>query len=115
MLARKSILRFWALLLLGAILVVAGDRLVGHFLERSYRNATHGIAGKENYVVDSVRTDIVVMGSSRALHHYVPSLITQATGLSCYNCGIANEGIANHYAMLEAIAAHTCRGSSSTR
>jgi hypothetical protein len=32
MLARKSILRFWALLLLGAILVVAGDRLVGHFL-----------------------------------------------------------------------------------
>lgn len=105
MLARKSILRFWALLLLGAILVVAGDRLVGHFLERSYRNATHGIAGKENYVVDSVRADIVVMGSSRALHHYVPSLITQATGLSCYNCGIANEGIANHYAMLEAIAA----------
>jgi peptidyl-prolyl cis-trans isomerase SurA len=42
-----------------AILVVAGDRLVGHFLERSYRNATHGIAGKENYVVDSVRTDIL--------------------------------------------------------
>ncbi len=36
---------------------------------------------------------IVVMGSSRAHHHYVPSVISDETGLKAYNAGIDGNGI----------------------
>jgi hypothetical protein len=34
-----------------------------------------------------MKEDIVIIGSSRAQHHYIPELITKKTGLSCYNIG----------------------------
>ena len=37
--------------------------------------------------------DIVVMGSSRAHHHYVPSVIKEETGLTAYNAGVDGNGI----------------------
>ena len=37
--------------------------------------------------------DIVIMGSSRAHHHYVPQIITNVTGLSAYNAGVDGNGI----------------------
>ena len=38
-------------------------------------------------------SDIVVMGSSRAHHHYVPSILTDSLGLSVYNAGVDGNGI----------------------
>lgn len=37
--------------------------------------------------------DIVVLGSSRAHHHYVPNVITDITGLTAYNAGVDGNGI----------------------
>lgn len=37
--------------------------------------------------------DIVIMGSSRAHHHYVPDVISSFTGLSAYNAGVDGNGI----------------------
>lgn len=37
--------------------------------------------------------DVVVMGSSRAHHHYVSSLITDLTGMTAHNAGIDGYGI----------------------
>lgn len=37
--------------------------------------------------------DIVVMGSSRAHHHYVPSVIKEITGYSAHNAGVDGNGI----------------------
>lgn len=37
--------------------------------------------------------DIVIMGSSRSHHHYVPQVITKVTGLSAYNAGVDGNGI----------------------
>lgn len=38
-------------------------------------------------------SDIVVMGSSRAHHHYVPEKFVDATGLTAYNAGVDGNGI----------------------
>lgn len=38
-------------------------------------------------------SDIVIMGSSRAHHHYVPSVICGATGMTAYNAGVDGNGI----------------------
>ena len=37
--------------------------------------------------------DVVVMGSSRAHHHYVCSVITEITGMTAHNAGIDGNGI----------------------
>lgn len=81
-------------------LVIVGDWAVGHCLRNMFEHTRCDEIGRQNYICDSVNTDIVVLGSSRALHHYVPSVITDSTGLSCYNCGFENEGIVFHYALL---------------
>ena len=37
--------------------------------------------------------DVLIMGSSRAHHHYVPEIISDSLGLSCYNTGKDGNGI----------------------
>lgn len=37
--------------------------------------------------------DILIMGSSRAHHHYVPQIIEDSLGMSCYNAGVDGNGI----------------------
>ena len=82
------------------VLVIIGDCALGHWLRQAYEHTNYDEIGRLNYISDSVTADIVVLGSSRALHHYVPSIITDSTGLSCYNCGFENEGIVFHYVLL---------------
>ena len=81
-------------------LVIVGDWAVGHWLRHGFEQTPYGEIGRQNYICDSVNADIIVLGSSRALHHYVPQIITDSTSLSCYNCGFENEGILFHYALL---------------
>lgn len=48
--------------------------------------------------------DVVVMGSSRAHHHYVCSVITDVTGMTAHNAGIDGNGIVTAmglYSMIE--------------
>ena len=82
------------------VMVIVGDWAVGRWLRHIYEHTHCDEIGRLNYISDSVTADIVVLGSSRALHHYVPSIITDSTGLSCFNCGFENEGIVFHYALL---------------
>lgn len=44
-----------------------------------------------------MKKDIIVMGSSRAIHHYNPAMIVDSLGLSCYNCGQDGNGIVFNY------------------
>lgn len=92
--------QFFTSILILLILAVVGDWAAGRLLRHCYVNTHCDEIGRLNYICDSVTADIVVLGSSRALHHYVPQVITDATGLTCYNCGFENEGIVFHYALL---------------
>lgn len=47
--------------------------------------------------------DIIILGSSRASHHYVPSIISDSLGMSCYNAGSEGMCIYYHYAILAAM------------
>lgn len=92
--------RFIYTLLIVLVLIVAGDWAVGHGLRHAFEHTRYDEIGRLNHISDSVTADIVILGSSRALHHYVPQIISDSTGLSCYNCGFENEGIVFHYALL---------------
>ena len=37
--------------------------------------------------------DLVILGSSRACHHYVPDIIADSSGLTCFNAGFDGNGV----------------------
>ena len=47
----------------------------------------------ERYIADTATEEIIIMRSSRATHHYIPSLFEEAFNQSCYNAGTDGNGI----------------------
>lgn len=86
-------LRFIKSLLIFFILLVVIDRLGGALLERGFYHQNHGEDFTSINLLDKDTSDIVIFGSSRAVHHFVPKKLTALTGLSCYNGGRDNMGI----------------------
>ena len=43
------------------------------------------------------KEDVILMGSSRASHHYVTQIITDSLGLICFNAGQDGNGIIMQY------------------
>ena len=43
----------------------------------------------------------MIFGSSRALHHYNPAIISNETKLSCFNMGYGGQNIYYHLALLK--------------
>lgn len=56
-----------------------------------------GRTGAEWYACKESNEDVIIMGSSRASHHYVPQIITDSLGLSCFNAGQDGNGIIMQY------------------
>lgn len=60
-------------------------------------HAKGGFTLRDNYICDSLRTDILVSGSSRCVRHYNPRIISDSLGVSCYNSGQMGNGIILNY------------------
>ncbi len=86
-------------LILLAILVVA-DRLIGAGLEYMFYRQHHGDDAVTRYTLDSTKEDLLILGSSRASHHYHTRLLEQELGVSVYNCGRDEMGISYAAAVL---------------
>ncbi len=82
------------------------DKVIGgimHFLYFSQES-------KYTYGILETASDIVIVGSSRANHHYIPSIISDFTGLKCFNLGSGGEDIYYDYAVIKLIMeSHTPR------
>ena len=92
-------------LLLHIIIVVClffvMDRVFGIGLKSLYRISNATDEYKISYSNESTYDSLLFMGSSRCLHHYVPSIFEKELGMSCYNA--ADWGIKNiyyHYGLL---------------
>lgn len=81
----------YKLLLFGAIVVVA-DFSVGTLLTAMQKRAKGGGLYDRNYIADRANEDILFFGSSRAMHHYVPTLIEDSMQCTSYNCGADGNG-----------------------
>ena len=81
-------------------IVAAVDIVLGYSLEYVTNHITVGGQGRDNYIADHAEEDILVFGSSRAVHHYNPDIIEDSLGLSCYNCGDDGSGIVLAYGRL---------------
>lgn len=82
------------------------DRSLGMVFSYMTDNAKGGYIGHHKYVTDKVNEDVLIFGSSRAIHHYNPKIITDSLGLTCYNCGQDGNGIILFYGLWQMIKEH---------
>jgi len=80
-------------ILLFFAIVVAIDFCFGKAFDYMVAHAKGGNT-KETYdLLMKDKYDIVILGSSRATHHYIPKMIEDSTGMTCYNAGADGNGI----------------------
>lgn len=75
------------------VAVVAIDFGFGVGCRYLIKHAKGGHTRTHEYVANHCDEDILVFGSSHAIHHYVPEIIADSLGMSCYNCGAEGNGI----------------------
>ncbi len=96
----KRLARF---LLLSLVTVVVIDFLVGTGLSYLYGQMQGGERARANEAITQSIADVYVMGSSRALHHYIPSIISDSLGCSVYNAGRPAQTMLYQRTLLELI------------
>ena len=84
----------WAFCLKVVLLVVilfGVDRLVGAAFVKmkdvGLATNPENMWLKTPFTVEKVDADVVVIGSSKASHHYVPQMLEDSLGMTAYNCG----------------------------
>ena len=97
--------KFVAVILTSLVVLAIADRAVGALLEHLFRTTSSGAIGRQNELLQDDVPQVAVFGSSRALHHYVPSVIAKTTGMTCRNYGLGGQGIFYHYVLMRTLTA----------
>ncbi len=85
---------------IAVLLTIAIDWCLGSACAWLYHRSKYGIFRRQQYVLNEAKDDIIILGSSRASHQYIPSIISDSLGMSCYNAGSEGMCIYYHYAIL---------------
>lgn len=85
------------------VAVAVLDVLFGVACQYMNSHSKGGGVKSRYYVCKESKEDVLVFGSSRAKHHYVPDVIEDSLGMSCYNTGEDGNGIIFCYGVLKMI------------
>lgn len=85
------------------IVVAVIDLLFGHACQYMNSHSKGGGTKSRYYVCKQSNEDVLIFGSSRAKHHYVPDIIEDSLGMTCYNAGEDGNGIILSYGFLKMI------------
>lgn len=96
---KRFVLKVFAFFAIIAVVDIAG----GSGLKWLAAHARGGFTLRDNYICDSLRTDILLSGSSRCVRHYNPQIISDSLGVSCYNSGQMGNGIILNYGRLKMV------------
>ena len=89
--------KFLIKILIFSALVFIADRIVGYVMQTAISKIEIGGVGRDNYICNQATEDILIFGSSRAVHHFNARMLEDSLGLSCYNCGEDGNGIILNY------------------
>lgn len=85
------------------VIVASSDFMIGNVLRFCYFRQTSGYQRLITYALNDNKSGILVMGSSRANHHYIPWIFESRLKTSCFNAGMDGQGIVYSYAELKCI------------
>ncbi len=86
-----------------AAVVLLLDFSTGNMLRYFYFKQQSGLLYRTTYSIEKTNEDILILGSSRANHHYDTRAFEKSFGQSCYNAGRDGQFIFYHYAVLKAV------------
>ncbi len=82
------------------LIVFLFDRILGFVSQGLYNTTKDYTISKLRYTIDSTKQDILILGSSRAQHHFIPDIFENNTGYSTFNCGFGGQGLQFSYIQL---------------
>lgn len=100
---KNPYLYFTVKLLLLLFIVFLFDFTIGKTLSYFYFKQECGRQYRATYAIEKTTADILIFGSSRAYHQYVPGIIEDRLKQSCYNTGSPGQFLLYNYATLKAI------------
>lgn len=90
----------WKIIIVVSFLILI-DKGLGRILQYYYLKIRHGEQGRITYAIDSCISNTIILGSSRAAHHYVSPVISGILHTTCYNAGKDKQRLIYCQAMLE--------------
>ena len=90
-------------IILFCILLVCCDIVLGSGFRYLIAHAKGGDTGLCNLINNEIDDELIIFGSSRAMHHYDPSVFEDSLGLSCFNCARDGNGIILMYGVYKMI------------
>lgn len=79
------------------------DQVIGEILNYFYMNEKSGLHYRTTTAMEKTTADVLVFGSSRANHHYVPPVFEDSLRVSFYNAGRDGQGILYYAAVLKSV------------
>ena len=89
--------RFIVKILLLILLIFVVDRVGGLFFSYCVDHSKGGYVGHYQYISNELDKEVLVFGSSRAIHHYDAKMIEDSLKMTCYNCGQDGNGAIFNY------------------
>jgi hypothetical protein len=84
---RSQLTIFTKNLLILAVIIVVADFGIGKALSYIYFNQKTGTRFRTTYTLDSTNAKMLILGSSRASHHFNSNLLSERITTTTYNCG----------------------------
>lgn len=88
------------------VIIFLIDRGVGSLIEFYHKKETQGDSSVTTYALTKATEDVIIFGSSRAAHHYVPTIIREETKMTAFNVGRDGMNLSYYTALLKGILAH---------
>lgn len=82
------------------------DFVFGLSINYLFKHAKGGEVYREKYICEQMKADMVIFGSSRAIHHYDPKILSDSLHMSCFNAGYDGNGILLMYAQYKMMNKH---------
>jgi hypothetical protein len=101
--SQKQIVPFIIRIFIIVSFILICDRGIGTILKIFYFRQESGDGYRTTYAIDSTLADILVFGSSRANHSYVPEIFEENFRCTFYNTGRDGNYVLYNYAIFKAI------------
>lgn len=82
---KKYIFKGVCLILLLVLFDFAAGRFFSFLHRLAFGKSPYGLVTE--YAMFKVDTEVIIIGSSRAVHHYVPEILSDSLVMSVHNCG----------------------------
>ena len=89
------------IIVIGALFIL--DFGIGRTLRYFYFKETSGLHFRTTYAMEKTEADILIFGSSRANHHYVPEVFEDSLKMKFYNTGRDANGVFFQSAVLKSV------------